>query len=386
MKKTNHMILKEKDLCTGCSACMQICPNDSIHMCDDEEGFLYPIKNTETCINCGACEKVCPVLNISPHTEEYMSCKIACAKDYDLLEKSSSGGIFGLLAISIIENSGVVFGVAFDEEFQAHHIVIEKREELHLIQKSKYLQSNKENSFRLVRKYLKEGKQVLYSGTACEIAGLKAYLRGNDDNLLTVDVLCHGVPSPKVWKRYLNKVCEINKCNVDNIDFRCKGDGWRKYSIEFILKNGEKLNIYHKNDEYMRLFLNNICLRPSCYDCKFKKLERDSDVSLGDAWGIEKVFPDFEAEKGASVIIVHSEKGEKMIKQIQEQLITEMCEVDEILKPSDDARKSVYMHPSRKKFFRLLKKRKSWEKLVGALKLTVPDRINLKIRMICRRK
>jgi len=260
-----------------------------------------------------------------------------------------------------------VFGAAFDEDFIVHHIKIDKMEELWKLQGSKYLQSCIGDTFKETEQFLKQGRTVLFSGTCCQIEGLKHFLGREYDNLLTIDVLCHGVPSPKLWKSYWDEKNRLYGKGL-SVSFRNKESGWKQYSVKFTFENGVVYKESFYTDSYMKLFLNNICLRPSCHDCKFKSLNRLSDISLGDSWGIEKYKPHMDDDKGTSVVLIHSEKGKKLFDLCKEKMTFEEAEIDKILPPSADSRKSVLMHPRRKKFFKLLNKGAATEKLILLLK------------------
>lgn len=355
--------MKSKSECCGCSACEQICPVGCINMKEDEEGFLYPKIDETKCIHCKKCEKVCPIRYPNKKNKETKT-YVAYAKDEEIRKKSSSGGIFSLLAKSVLLQNGVVFGAAFDTQFQVHHIGVTKIEELEKLRGSKYLQSRVEHTFCEAENYLKEGKLVLYSGTACQIEGLQKYLGKSYENLLTIDVLCHGVPSPKIWKLYLKQLKTKYDSKIEKVHFRNKKDGWKKYSILIRFENAKKHLISFKKDKFMKMFLSNINLRPSCHNCQFKAIPRSSDITLGDCWGIEDYMPEMDDDGGTSVILVHTVKGEEQLKKIKELMIYREAELDKALPPVSDSRKSVRTHPNRKKYWNaLLKEQKTFEEL-----------------------
>ena len=355
--------MKSKSECCGCSACEQICPVGCIKMQEDEEGFLYPKIDETKCIHCKKCEKVCPIRYPNKKNKETKT-YVAYAKDEEIRKKSSSGGIFSLLAKSVLLQNGVVFGAAFDAQFQVHHIGVTKIEELEKLRGSKYLQSRVEHTFCEAENYLKEGKLVLYSGTACQIEGLQKYLGKSYENLLTMDVLCHGVPSPKIWKLYLKQLKTKYDSKVEKVHFRNKKDGWKKYLILIRFENAKKHLISFKKDKFMKMFLSNINLRPSCHNCQFKAIPRSSDITLGDCWGIEDYMPEMDDDGGTSVILVHTVKGEEQLKKMKESMVYREAELDKALPPVSDSRKSVRTHPNRKKYWNaLLKEQKTFEEL-----------------------
>ncbi len=360
-------IEKKKDCC-GCGACANVCPKNCIELKSDKEGFLYPKIDKEKCVDCGLCEKVCPIANSESRSESVLKSYAAFSPDNELRKKSSSGGMFSLFANIILDKGGVVYGAAFDNKFLVHHVGIESKDELYKLQGSKYLQSRTENTFKEVKENLNKGRYVLYTGTACQIAGLKSFLRKDYEKLYTVDVLCHGVPSPKVWKKYLAEQEKIHGADVTKAFFRNKDTGWKSYSVELEFSNSKKYTKTFGQEMFMKLFLQNICLRPSCHDCKFKSLERESDITIGDAWGIENHSPEMNDNMGVSVVLVHSQKGIELFDAIKENIKLKEVKKDVLLPPSADSRKSVLPHRNRKKFFEMLNNGTDFETLEKLLK------------------
>lgn len=367
----------DKSNCCGCSACVQICPEKCIKMKQDLEGFYYPYIDNTKCINCDLCEKTCPVKNAKKRDNRVLNTYVAYIQKEDIRLQSSSGGMFTLLAEEILSRNGIVFGAAFDEKFLVHHISIDNEKDLSKLRGSKYLQSRIENTYFEAKKFLNAGRFVLYSGTACQIAGLKKYLCKSYEKLYTIDVLCHGVPSPKAWEAYLRYQEDQHKSSVKSISFRNKVKGWKIFSMQLSFRNSEKYEEIFKNDYFMQLFLRNICLRPSCYDCKFKNLNRPSDVTLGDCWGIETYMPDMDDDKGTSVILIHSENGQKLFDNLKNQIVYKTAEVDKSLPPDADSRKPVSMHPKRDIFFKRLEEGADIYQLVS---LTEPGGVKRKIK------
>lgn len=336
--------------CCGCTACMHVCPVKCIAMHEDEEGFLYPAIEKEKCIHCHKCEKVCPIRNtdnLNRKTETF----VGYNRNEEIRKQSSSGGVFSVIAEWILEQDGVVFGAAFDKNFEVHHIAVESKEELAKLRGSKYVQSRLENVYPEVKQYLEMDHKVLFTGTACQIAGLKKYLNKEYENLYTVDVLCHGVPSPKIWRMYLEEMKRQYNALIEKVEFRNKETGWKNYSMNIEFSNKQYFCVRYFNDKYMRMFLENIDLRPSCYSCHFKGFPRISDMTIGDSWGIEKYMPDMDDDKGTSTILVHSLKGEIIFDVIKKNLILREARLDEVLPSTADSRRSVEMHPNRKKFW-----------------------------------
>lgn len=302
--------IKQKQDCCGCSACLQICPKQCIFMHTDDEGFRYPEVDTDLCIDCHLCEKVCPVIHQDAPRQPL---QVFAAKNPDekIRIQSSSGGIFMMLAEQIIAEGGVVFGAKFDADWNVVHDYTETCEGLVAFRGSKYLQSQIGESFRQAECFLKKGRWVLFSGTPCQIAGLKKYLRKGYDKLLAVEVFCHGAPSPMVWHQYLREFTEkknipFNK--MQQICFRDKSTGWKNYSFTI---SDEQMHYTHlsSKDDFMRGFLADLYLRPSCYACPAKALKSGSDITLGDFWGIQNVMPDYDDDKGVSAVLLNTEKG-----------------------------------------------------------------------------
>lgn len=360
------IIINNKTNCCGCSACAQACPKKCIKMLADTEGFLYPTVDNVLCINCGLCEKVCPIINAENKSENLLSAYAGYINDDTVRLNSSSGGLFTPLAEYVLSQNGVVYGAAFDNNQHVQHIRVDSEEDLNLLRGSKYVQSDINNTYIEAKYDLDNGIFVLFTGTACQISGLKQYLKKDYNNLLTVDVLCHGVPSPKVWEKYLEEHKKKASSSVQQTFFRRKNYGWKRYAVELKFSNSTAYLKEFREDSFMKLFLGNICLRPSCYDCKFKALERDSDLTIGDAWGIDQVMPELDDDKGTSVILVHTEKGQELLGLIINKLVIKQGDVNVLLPPSADSRKSVKEHPGRKEFFDQFNKGKTCDKLANS--------------------
>lgn len=303
------------ELCTGCMACINACSHNAISIIRDEEGFFYPQIEQDKCINCGLCKKKCPIIN-TPITAQPLKIYSGWSKDENIRLSSSSGGAFSMLAIPILEEGGVVFGASINCEIQVEHIYIETIEDLKKLQGSKYVQSYIGNCYKNVQKFLDNNRKVLFSGTPCQIAGLKNFLKKDYDNLITVDLICHGVPSPLVfekWKKWLKS--KYNLSHITSINFRDKQKSWIFYNMKVEGKDlqGNNFQYYGKyyNDAWIRGFLRNYFIRPSCYQCHFTSINRVSDFTIADWWGY-KPTPheknDYE-KKGVSLIFCNTEKS-----------------------------------------------------------------------------
>lgn len=357
-------ILDKQDCC-GCSACIQVCPKQCITMLEDKEGFLYPQVNTYDCIDCHLCEKVCPVLH-SGKPRKPLNVYAAKNKDEKIRLQSSSGGVFSSLAEAIINAGGVVFGAKFDEEWKVVHGYTETKDEIADFRGSKYVQSWMGDNFSKVKYFLDNGRKVLFSGTPCQVAGLKRFLRKPYENLLTVDFICHGVPSPKVWRMYLKELLENHSVSsnpmskksvsIENISFRDKRLGWKKFSCVFMLsisdENGEKKTIslseMFSENTYMKGFLENLYLRPACHHCPVKCLSSGSDITIADFWGMDKVLCDKDDDLGYSVMLLNNVNASfKLIAKLD---ITEIG-YEDILRYNSPLEKSAVPDINRNYFF-----------------------------------
>ena len=303
-------------------ACSQVCPKSCISFMPDEQGFAYPKVNLDDCINCGQCEAVCPELAQTTPNHP-ISTIAAINKDRSIQKSSSSGGIFYALAKQIIQEGGIVFGAKFNNEWDVIHDYTDNIEGLKDFQGSKYVQSYIGNSFKQVQKFLQQGKKVLFSGTPCHILGLKKFLRKDwGDHLITIDVVCHGVPSPQIWQKYLSKFKHQHR--IININFRDKELGWENYlltikSIEKQENSTIENNIVFENkydNLYLKGFLSDVFLRPSCYKCPAKNNRSGSDITLGDFWGIRNILPQFYNLKGVSLTLINTPAGKEIFNKI----------------------------------------------------------------------
>lgn len=325
--------ITDKNKCCGCSACVQVCPKQCIKMIPDEEGFDYPSVDLESCVNCGLCEKVCPILN---ENEERLPIKTFAAKNRNnsIRNLSSSGGVFSLIAQNIIEDGGVVFGARFSDSWEVIHECAETVDDILNFRGAKYVQSHIGTVYRQTEQILKSGRKVLFSGTPCQIAGLYNFLAKHYDNLFTVDVVCHGVPSPMIWKDYLAWVCSAKNISISDLDsilFRSKETGWRNYSIKIFSSNiGKVIFEKHHKNLFIKGFLSNLTIRPSCYYCPFKRGKSLSDLTLGDFWGVEYVNSSFADDEGVSLININTHKGECLLNSVSLDLV--QAEYEDALK------------------------------------------------------
>lgn len=318
----------EKKRCSGCYACYNICPQNAIEMKQDKEGFYYPYIIQNKCIGCGLCDDVCPNqhknINISDITSEVYG---AWSKSEEIRLNSTSGGIFSELAINILDNNGYVCGAKYNEEFMVEHYIIRKKDELDKIRQSKYVQSSLGFIYRSIEKYLSSNKYILFCGTPCQCSGLINYLdikKINRDKLLVVDFVCRGVNSPKVYRKFLDELENIYKSKVKKVWFKNKEYGWNRFSTRIDFENGKVYLEDRKSDIYMRGYIEkNLYMRPSCSECNYKSSQRTSDITLADFWGIKMNNSSLDTDKGTSLVIINSNKGKEIWKNILQRIIYE---------------------------------------------------------------
>lgn len=309
--------------CCGCEACAQRCPRDCIEMKADQEGFYYPTVNEAECIDCGLCDKVC-AMQVKKDLNENVLPKayVAFAKDNEIRKKSSSGGLFTVLASAVIKQNGCVFGAVMSEDCKTvFHAKAQNQQELEAMCGSKYVQSRILDTYKCVEQELIKCRMVLFSGTPCQVEGLKAYLDRDYQNLICIDLICHGVPSPKLWKKYVEHREHCAGASVRRTFFRYKKYGWKEYSVLFKFSNNMEYEHIFSRDVFGQMFLQNICLRPACYKCSFKKLHHKSDVTLADFWGCRNIYPELDDNKGLSLVLVHSNKGDGLLEQTSQQIV-----------------------------------------------------------------
>lgn len=333
--------------CSACSACINICPLNAISMLEDKDGFMYPAVDNTVCINCGKCTKVCPAEN--PYEKrDSIICYAARNDNSEDLAKSSSGGIFYSLAKHYVETGGHVFGAAFDSKWEVQHVKASSIAELKALQGSKYIQSKIGNTFRETEELLKKGKNVLFSGTSCQIAGLMHFLGKEYENLLTVEIICHGVPSGKVWRDYLSE--NFSTDQIGNISFRDKRKGWTNFMVCINDTNGALLSgKKYTENIFFKGFLKNLYLRPSCHNCEAKQGKSGCDIAIGDFWGLEKHTSDFSDDKGVCAVICYTQKGKDALDKAK--VIKQVFPYETLVERNSPIERSVKPHPKREIFF-----------------------------------
>lgn len=323
----------EKKECCGCGACVDVCPAKAVYMVSDEEGFLYPQVNASLCIKCKRCEAVCPM---KKPTEGCGECENAYfgiqAESETIRYGSSSGGMFPILAEYVFRHQGVVYGAAYDEAMKVVHKEVQNREELEAVKRTKYVQSDMRGIFRRIEVQLGEGRLVLFCGTPCQASALRLFLNKSYSNLIIADLICYGVPSPGIWEAYVQYLEKKHKGKMTAFSFRDKRNRDNGHTCSYVIDGKEYAGSLYR-DIYCRMYFKNYTLRPSCYRCPFCTVERSSDITLGDFWGIEKVRPDAEDGMGTSLAILHTDKMNHVWEQTKEGLFWFECEKENILQP-----------------------------------------------------
>ena len=345
---TDKLNSTNRNKCTGCHACASICPVNCIDMLTDKEGFWYP-EVSAACIECGKCIDVCHLFNTEEVTNEPIA--LACInKNPDIRSTSSSGGVFYELSKYILSQGGLVYGARFNANFDVVHSCVSERSDLKKLQGSKYVQSKIGAVYKQIECNLKNGRKVLFSGTPCQVGGLKTFLQKPYESLICVDLVCHGVPSPTVWRSYLDYQASSHGSAIEDVAFRVKASGWREHALKLVFKDQQHYQQPVADDLYLKAFLKNICLRPSCYTCDFKSLNRASDLTLADFWGIEHIAPELDDNQGTSLIFINSPTGKDLFDHIQASFTYKEVDIKLAVKYNPSAQNSAKPHPNRAKF------------------------------------
>ena len=354
-KKLNTVVRKHK--CTNCMACYNICPTDAIEIIEDNEGFAYPSINEEKCTHCGLCTKKCPALNLDQVKEiSKHNTKPAIyggyIKDEEVRAKSSSGGVFSALAKYVLKKNGYVCGARFTKGGICEHVIVDNAKDLAPLRGSKYVQSNINNCYKEIKTLLEQDKYILFTGTPCQVAGLYSVLGKDYENLITVDILCHGVPSQKLFIEYLDELTSGHTNTITEINFKSKKTGWRTPTL--IIKGTDfykEINDVYEQDTYMKGFLNNLTIRKSCTDCQYNRLPRQGDFTIGDFWGIENYDSALDDNSGCSIILCNSKKSMDILNKIEPEF-ENLKKVDvPNLNDYNMVSKKSYNHPYRGYFF-----------------------------------
>lgn len=337
----------KKENCSGCGLCAVICSKNAIFMDKDQEGFYYPKINKNLCISCGRCEKICIQKNPVTIKEVEKNYYVAEHRKDEIREVSSSGGIFSALADKIIEDDGIVISPYYDKQLNLKHHIIKNKNLLALCRGSKYTQSCSWETFENIQKYLDKGKKVLFTGTPCQVQAIRKFVIRNTENLYTQDIICHGCASPKIFQKYISYLEKEKESKVIGIQYRDKTYGWHDFSLKVIFENGEELIESHNTNYFFQMHLKNIALRPSCYDCLYRKVKRVADITLADYWGSEK-----DDDKGTSLVIINTDKGRKLYNSIQKFIRSNEISREIALRKNTAYSEALQVPEKRKKFFK----------------------------------
>ena len=346
----------KKEECTGCGACASICPKGAITMQPDAEGFCYPAVDSTLCVSCDLCEKRCPVG--AAHEAHSVQAFGAQHRDAAVRGASSSGGVFTALARRMVSQGGVVFGAAFDDRLHVEHIGAMDESEIAGMRGSKYVQSDAADAIDNAAALLARGIPVLFTGTPCQIDGLLARVRGKDrEKLLTVDFVCHGVPSPGVFASYIESLERAHGQRVTAYTFRDKRLGWKNFSAVATLEDGTQLSGTQTDEPFLYGFLQNLYLRPSCAQCTaLRGAQHRADLSIADLWGAQDVCPERDDDTGLSLVMVNTQKGRQALREAERELTVFPMRTDALLRYNPSIEHTAVAHPKRARFFRMYEK------------------------------
>ncbi len=374
--------IKENTECCGCSACASVCPKKCIDMVEDKEGFLYPVVCMDSCDNCGACEKVCPILNHGMRTENHSQvAAIVQHKNTEICRQSTAGGAFTAIAEYVIDRKGIVFGVEMQADYSIRHIAVETKKELVKFRNSKYVQSNIENTYSQARNYLNIGRMVCFSGTPCQIEGLRKYLKKDYDNLILVDVVCRAVPSPGIWKKYISMETQ-HYGEIQSIRFRDKTLGYQYSTMELKDAQGKVYRGGIESQPWLRMFFSGMIIRPSCTNCKFRSRYRNSDFTIWDCFNVYNIEKIFDEDVGTTRILIHSEKGKKVFEKIKNDFKYKLIEADQAVGGVQEMIQSPVSHPRRDEFFKDAQELSMEDLLSKYFPNTIKVRLKRKARLI----
>lgn len=381
------IIIKDKKECCGCTACANACPVHCILMKEDEEGFRYPMIDMNRCIHCGLCTKICPILHPSIEVEVKQEGYVVQNKDAVELRDSTAGGVFSVMARQILRSGGVVFGVEMGADQVVRHTYTENEQEIYRYRGSKYVQSEiGEGLFKKVKEFLQWDRWVLFSGTPCQIEGLVSYLGQEYEKLITVDVVCHAVPSPLVFRKYLQYHEKRLGRTIKEVRFRDKYYGYKYSTVKLLTSEGEEP--YHRgreSDVWFRAFFSNICDRPACYDCRFKKRYRVSDFTIWDCFPIWRFSNELNNDKGATRVLLHSKKARVFWKKLLEEFLFVSVDADVLVKDVKEMVKSVPEHYDRENFMKDVNIMEPDALFQKYFPISMKIRIERIVRMICYR-
>lgn len=348
-------LFDKKENCCGCTACMCVCPTKAIKMESDEEGFLYPVIDKDLCIECGLCIETCAFQKGYDSSDNYKNPDVYAIKHTsdEVRKNSSSGGAFTAISDYVLSEGGVIYGAAFDESMTVLHMRAKTELGRNKFRGSKYIQSNLNDVFCQVKKDLQEGKTVLFSGTGCQVASLKRYLMKLNisiKKLLLVDIICHGSSSPLIFSDYISYLEKKNECDIKQYFFRSKINGW-KGTQEIIFKNGKHDYTSALSQVHSSLYYSNLCLRPSCFSCRYTNIVRPSDITIADYWGVENYFPEFRDSLGVSAVIINTKKGSEVYSEIIDIIESIPSNIEDCSSGQRNLREPTPVNPKREAFW-----------------------------------
>ncbi|MBD5232320.1 MAG: 4Fe-4S dicluster domain-containing protein [Bacteroidales bacterium] len=374
--------------CTGCESCCAVCGVNSIEMVRDKRGFRYPMIDTDKCTGCGSCERVCPVLNPVEQDKSIRPAQrffAARAANREVISSSSSGGIFSVIANFMLENNGAVCGAAFDDKFTVVHQVAENTEDLNPLCSSKYVQSSTHKALKVLRKLTAKSGGILFVGTPCQVAGARKLLGNRNPASVFVEVVCHGVPSPGVFNRYIHELEAAQGSPLQSLNFRDKSHGWKSYRFKATFDNGSEISEDGHRNAYVDGFIDNLYLRKSCTECRFKNFKSGADITIGDFWGVDALHnPMYSDDEGVSLLCVNTPRGQEVFESIKPHLkdITEIT-FDQAAHKNECLIDSTQANFRTARFYRFLKKHSVAESVKMSKRVTFLDkvRISLKYRL-----
>lgn len=379
------IVIEDKTKCCGCTACSSICPKNCIEMKADKEGFLYPHVRELECIHCNACEKVCPILN---HVEKEANLEQAAVivqnKDQEICRQSTAGGAFTAIAEFILDKGGIVFGVEMQPDYTVRHTAVETKDELIKFRNSKYVQSDVGNTYVLAKKQLESGRLVCFSGTPCQIEGLRHYLTKDYENLILVDVVCRAVPSPGVWKKYISMETERHG-DMQSIRFRDKTLGYQYSTMELKDNRG---NVYRggiESQPWLRMFFSGMIIRPSCTECKFRSRYRNSDFTIWDCFNVYSLDKNFNEDLGTTRMLIHTNKGKNIFEQIKSSFKYKNLEADVAVNGVQEMIESPKAHQRKKEFYSDIEKLSMPELLNKYYPVTIKIKLKKTARLLLNR-
>ncbi len=378
--------ITDKSACCGCTACASICPKEAIKMAPDEEGFLYPSVDMNSCVECGLCDSVCPIQQKCESNTRKVESYVLRTKAENVLMNSTSGGFVTPLIEYVLEYNGIVCAAAYDKNFTVRHIFVNSNggDRLDNIRGSKYVQSDLNDCYKRIKEYLEQNKMVCFIGTTCQVSGLKSFLRRNYEELITVDLVCHGVPSPKLWSKYLDYQKNKYHSEIREISFRNKTYGYHSGTMKICFSNGKTYFGSARVDYMLKSFFREIASRPSCYQCKFKTIKRCSDYTIYDCWHATQLVENLrDDDKGYTNVIVQSEKGKKILNQIRNQYELYPADTEKAVNLDGImVKKSAIPHSKRKEFYKGIDGKTLPEQIQQFIPITWKDRLIEKSKIV----